>query len=123
MMSLNLAAKHGRRWALRSSLQPECRVLPAARGRNSRVDLLWSPATRFVFVDGRRVLQHRIDDSPRLFDVVLSREQRGIALHAVTEDSLIRVHLVGARKPSAQHFRGLAARLIARRDDIRADGE
>src|SRR2546430_11876168 len=52
------------------------RVLPAAGGRDFRVDLVWPPGAWLVFVDGGGVLQHRIDDSPRLFDVVLPSEQR-----------------------------------------------
>src|SRR6266480_3769970 len=99
------------------------RVLPAAGGRDFRVDLVWPPGAWLVFVDGGGVLQHRIDDSPRLFDVVLPSEQRGVSLHGVSEDSLVRVHLIGAGELSPQHFGALAARLLPRRDDVRADGD
>src|SRR5262245_55462556 len=94
--------------------------MPAARGSDS-LDLCWSPRARFVLIDRRAVLQDRIDDSPRLLDVVLPRKQRGVAMHGVTEDSFVRVHLVGAGKTAAEHLRGCAECLLSRRDDIRAN--
>ena len=76
---------------------PHRRVLPAAGRRNARVDLFGSPGARLVFVDGRAGLQHRIDDSPRLFDVVLPGKQGGVSLHGVPQHPLVRVHLLRVR--------------------------
>src|SRR5262245_18947957 len=61
------------------------RVVPAARGRYARVDLFRPPRARFVFVDRRAAFQDGIDNSPRLFDVVLSREERRVSAHRVAE--------------------------------------
>src|SRR5437879_10848890 len=84
--------------ALRSSWRLQRGVLPAAGGRNARVDLFWSPGARLIFVDRRASLQDWIDDSPRLFDVVLPGEQGGVALHGVSQHSLVRIHLLRARE-------------------------
>ena len=58
---------------------------------------------------------HRIDDAPRLFDVVLAREQRGVALHRVAQHALVGVHLVGAGLPAREQLDPLADHLVCRR--------
>src|SRR5262245_17924147 len=97
------------------------RVMPAAGRRDLSLDLSWSPRTRFVLVDRRAVREDRIDNPPRLFDVVLARERRGVAMHGIAEHALVRIHLVRVWKMGPDHLRGRAARLLSRRDDVRAD--
>src|SRR5215510_1413200 len=106
--------------ALRSSRRFHHRVLPAAGWRDAGVDVLRSPGAWLILVDGRASLQHGIDDSPSLFDVVLPREQGGVAVHGVAEHSLVSVHLVRARELSTHHLSGLADGLLPWRDDVRA---
>ena len=58
---------------------------------------------RLVWIDGKFELQHRIDDPPGFFDIILAREERLIARHRVAEHAFIGVHLVrqaGAPRPS-----------------------
>src|SRR4029077_19792309 len=117
------ARPNRRRPALRSSCVFHRRVLPASGGRDSRVDFFRSPRARLVLVDGRAGLQDWIDDSPGLFDVVFTGEQRSVAVHGVAKHALVRVHLIGARELRAHHLRDLAACLLPRRDDVRADGD
>src|SRR5262249_58016852 len=52
-------------------------VLPAAGRCNVLVHLGRPPGIRLVFVNGGLRFQHRIDDAPRLFDVVLPGKQGG----------------------------------------------
>src|SRR5262249_1764756 len=75
------------------------RLMPAVGGRNPRVAFPRSPGAGLIFVDGRAGLQHGIHDPPRLFDVVLPREQRSVAVHGVSQHALVGVHLVGAWEP------------------------
>src|ERR1700733_312206 len=65
------------------------RVLPSSRGRNELVDLIWSPGAGLVIVDRGAGLQHRINDPPRLFHIVLAGEQRGVSGHGVSEKPLV----------------------------------
>src|SRR5262249_26373997 len=61
--------------------------------------------------------------SPGLFDVVLSRKERGVSMHRVSEHSFVRVHFVCVRKMGPDHLRGCGVRLLSWRDDIRADSK
>src|SRR5262245_56799472 len=49
------------------------RVVPAAR-RGDGFSLGRSPGARIVFMNGRRVPEHRIDNAPSLFHVILAGE-------------------------------------------------
>src|SRR5215471_2965017 len=68
-------------------------VLPTSGRRDALVDLTRPPAARLVFVDRGSRLQNRVDDSPCLFNVVLTRKQRGISLHGISQHTLVRIHL------------------------------
>src|SRR6185437_16916415 len=58
--------------------------------RQQHLRLRRTPGARLVAVDRRRVgAQYRIDDGPRGLDGVLTREQRGIARHRVTDQPLV----------------------------------
>ena len=96
---------------IRVSYEPSCggdRVVPAAWRHNVRIDFRRAPGAGLVFVDGRARLQHRIDDTPRLRDIVLARKQRGVAPHRVGQDAFVGVHLVGARTATDEDFYRLA---------------
>ena len=56
--------------------------MPTARRRDG-AGCVGSPAARFVGVRRDVRAQHRIDDAPRLLNVIFAREQRGIALHGL----------------------------------------
>src|SRR6476469_5401092 len=122
-MRRRLARPTRHRPGLRPSWRPCRRVLPAAGGRDVRVDFSWSPGAGLVLVDWGTVFQYWIDDSPRLFDIVLPREQSGVSPHGVSQHSLVCIHLIRAGMPGPQHLRRLAAVLFPRGNDIRADGD
>src|SRR6478672_1856103 len=78
------------------------RVVPAAVTGNEAICLQWSPRIRLVFHNGRRVAKDGINDAPRGFDAVLTRKQRCITAHRITEQALVRHHLVGSAMMSDQ---------------------
>src|SRR5262245_55369214 len=82
----------------------DLRVGPAARGHDTLLDLGWPPRAGLVVVDRRARLQHRIDDTPRLFHVILAREQGGVALHRVTQHPLVGIHLVRVGVTGSHHL-------------------
>src|SRR5215471_13710915 len=55
------------------------RVFPACGRRNSLVDFTRSPGTGLVFVDWRSGPQHRVDDAPSLFHIILPGKQGGVS--------------------------------------------
>src|SRR4029450_6166477 len=79
------------------------RVLPASGGGNSLVDLTGTPGPLLVFIHRCASLQHRVDDAPGLFNIILSGKQGRIPCHGVPEHSLVSIHLfcpgVTARPP------------------------
>src|SRR5215831_6573517 len=68
-------------------------VLPATGGCNSLVDLTGTPGTWLVFVHRCTSLQHRVDDAPGLFNIILSGKQGRISSHGVPEYPLVSIHL------------------------------
>src|SRR5215470_10057105 len=72
------------------------RVFPASGRCNSLVDFTRSPGTGLVFVDWRPGLQHRVDDAPSLFHIILPGKQGGVSRHGVTEHAFVRIHLLGS---------------------------
>ena len=70
------------------------------------------PAARLVFVNRRVHRQQRIDDAPRLFDVVHPRKQRGVALEGFGQHALVGGPLVGARLPARHELGPLADHLV-----------
>src|SRR4051794_2796235 len=62
-------------------VRQNCGILPTARRANDLIDFFGPPCVRLVFVDRRVCIQHRVYDSPRLFDGVLAGEERRIAAH------------------------------------------
>src|SRR5262245_3114413 len=99
------------------------RVLPAARGVNVLIDLPRPPGARLVFVDRRALLQDRVDDAPRLFDVILSCEQRAIAGHGVAEHALVGIHLFRAGAVTRQQLHLLTDLLVFHVHHRRAEGD
>ncbi len=87
------------------------------------ISVLRPPGARLVFVYRRAGFHQRIDDPPRLFHVVLAREERAIAHHCVSEDALVGVHLLGVGKLGPHQLGHLAFRLLPRGDHVGADGE
>src|SRR6266545_6706194 len=96
--------------------------MPASGRRNSLVDLTRTPGAFLVFVDRSAGLQHGIDDSPRLFHIVLAGEQCGVSRHCVAQHAFVRVHLVWTGMAAGHHFYRLAFQHLARSHDSRAYG-
>src|SRR4029453_1257029 len=90
------------------------RVLPASGGCNSLVDLTGTPGTWLVFVHRCASLQHRVDDAPGLFNIILSGKQGRIACHGVPEHSLVRIHLFCTGVVARQQLPPLGAHLFLR---------
>ena len=104
-------------------LRGNCRVAPTGLRRNFLVDLNWSPGGRLIFVDGRDLFQNRIDNSPRLFHIVLTGKQCGIAGHRVSQYSFVCIHLIRLGVTTCQHLYGLAYHLLPRRHYRHAHGD
>src|SRR6516165_2470092 len=68
-------------------------ILPATGRYEFLVDLGRPPGIRLVFVDRRLRFHRRIDDAPRLFDVVLPGKQGGVSCHRVSQYPFIGIHL------------------------------
>src|SRR5687767_2715582 len=68
------------------------RVMPASH-RCDSFDFARSPGAWLVFVERSVCLQHRIDDSPRLFHAIFAGKQSGVSRHGVTEHALVSIHL------------------------------
>ena len=64
------------------------RILPAARRRNSLIDFTRPPGTWLVFVYRGAGLQHRVNDAPGLFHIILAGKQGGIPRHGIAEHPL-----------------------------------
>src|SRR5207249_1520205 len=96
--------------------------MPASGRRNSLVDLTRTPGAFLVFEDRSAGLQHGIDDSPRLFHIILTGEQHGVSCHRVAQHALVRVHLVWTRMAAGHHLHCLAFQDLARSHDSRAYG-
>jgi hypothetical protein len=60
------------------------RVLPSSGRRDSLIDLAWPPGVRIVFKDGSPLLEHRVDDSPSLFDVIFPGKEGRVSGHGVS---------------------------------------
>src|SRR5258708_30108311 len=73
------------------------RVFPASGRRYFLIDLTRSPGTGLVFVDWRAGLQHRVDDAPGLFHIVLPGKQRSVSRHGVTEHAFVCIRLLCTR--------------------------
>src|SRR5689334_1493269 len=73
----------------RDSALRHLRIVPAARRRDLFVHFVGSPGAHFVFVDGGRLLQNRIDDPPGFFDVVLSGKECAVTTHRIAKHAFI----------------------------------
>ncbi len=70
----------------------------------------------------RRVgAQHRIDDAPRLLDIILAREERLVAAHRVAQHAFVGIHLAGTRMAARDHFGGQAHALVRGGQYVDAD--
>src|SRR4029077_20042375 len=107
------------------------RVFPASRRRYVLIDLARSPRTGLVFVDWRAGLQHRVDDAPGFFHIVLPSKQGGVSHHGVTEHAFVSIHLLRPGIVARQQLHLFADHLLFRihhRDtkggrDVRTDTE
>src|SRR5215510_12917587 len=107
------------------------RVLPASGGCNSLVDLTGTPGTWLVFVHRRASLQHRVDDAPGLFNIILSGKQGRISSHGVPKYPLVSIHLLCTGVVVRQQLHLLADHLLLRvhhrqtkgARDLRTDAE
>src|SRR5215510_5756031 len=90
------------------------RVLPASGGCNSLVDLTGTPATWLVFIHRCASLQHRVDDAPGLFNIILSGKQGRIACHGVPEHPLVSIQLFCTGVVARQQLHLLADHLLLR---------
>src|SRR4029077_20687839 len=84
------------------------------------VHLMRSPGVRLVFIDGRALLQDRVDDSPRLFHIVLPCEQGAVASHRVAQHALVCFHLTWTGMTAGHHLHRFAFHHVARSHDSRA---
>src|SRR5580658_6753622 len=80
------------------------RRVPAPRRHYPLLHLTGAPVALLVFVDRSAGLQHRIYDSPRFLHVIFASKQRGVASHGVSQNPLVRVHLVRTRMTAGDHF-------------------
>jgi hypothetical protein len=72
---------------------------------------------------GVSAFQYWIDDSPCLFDIVLSGKQGRISRHSVSQDAFISIHFLRARVPAHYQFVSLADRILSRGDNVYAEGQ
>src|ERR1700722_2456558 len=84
--------------------------MPAAR----RGDCLTarSPGVRFVGDHRYWTLKDRVDNSPRLLDIVLSRKERRITGHRIRQHSFVSFHLPSFRVSSGDQLYGTPLRLL-----------
>src|ERR1700730_4834781 len=80
------------------------RVMPASGGQNSLINLPWTPRAFFIFKEGSAGLQRRIDDSPRLFHVILAGKQGSISRHGVAQHAFIRLYVFRTRMTAGYHL-------------------
>src|SRR6266576_6907742 len=82
-----------RRAARRRGLSSRRRIEPAAVGGDQGIRFRWAPCSALVLVHRAAVAQDRIQDSPRLLAVVLTREADRIAPERVEQQLFVRAHL------------------------------
>src|SRR5262249_43631169 len=75
----------------RSLLADNYRVMPTT-GRRDLRDFFRSPCVRFVLEDRGARFQYWIDYTPCFFNGVLAGEIRGVPLHRLREQPLVRLH-------------------------------
>lgn len=61
-----------------------------------------------------RAEKHWIGDAPRLFDIILTRKQRGVSLHGIAQHSFVRIRLLCAGVVTHQQLHRLAQHLLLR---------
>src|SRR6185503_14562276 len=66
-------------------------AVPSADAGRERLGLGRSPAAAIVGMRGGHVPEDRVDDRPGGLDLVLAREERGIAGHRVAQETLVGV--------------------------------
>src|ERR1700754_3388248 len=73
--------------------------LPTTRRSNIRLRLLGnigrSPCVEGIGIDWRVRCKDRIDDPPGFFDVILAREESGVASHGIRENTFVGFRLFG----------------------------
>src|SRR5208337_5371178 len=86
------------------------------------VDLSGPPRIWLVFVDRSAGLQHRIDNTPRLFHIVLPGKQGGVSLHRIPENFLVGIHLLCAWMTAPHNLYGLSGDFFPGGSEIEAKG-
>src|SRR5262249_22485336 len=86
----------------RPVLRPRAGIVPAAGPLEQVFRLERSPASRQILDRWREALQHRIDDGPCRFDLVLAREIRSVADECSADQHLVRIHLVAGLRGHEQ---------------------
>src|ERR1700760_1407732 len=85
--------------------------------------LVWSPGSFVVLKYGSVGVQHRIDDSPGFFHIILARKQGGIPCHRVAQYTLVCFHFVWTGMTTRDHLDVLAFQCLAGSHYGRADGD
>src|SRR5262245_25260044 len=70
------------------------RVVPAALGGQQPINFRRPPGALVILMERGCVPKRRVHDTPGSLNRVLAREERGIAVDGVAQESLIRPHLV-----------------------------
>jgi len=70
------------------------RVVPAALGGQQPINVRRTPGALVILMERGCVPKHRVNDTPGGLNRVLAREERGIAVDGVAQESLIRPHPV-----------------------------
>src|SRR5439155_3673578 len=85
--------------------------------------LRWPAGTRLVGNDTRCGLQHRVNDPPGFFHVILPGKKGGVSRHRVSEHPFVGLHLFGTRAVSPRYFQGIVPCFIVRGYVVHADGK
>src|SRR5258708_12980504 len=95
-----------------SGLTIHDRVLPASDGGDFGIDFARSPAVRLVFNHRRIRFQYRVDNSPCLFDLALSRKHRRVSRHSVSQHPFISIHFFPGSLSPHHHFHHLPPHIL-----------
>ena len=78
---------------------PDDGIVPSSIMIQEVVRFLWTPGSWLVCIERFPILENRLYDTPGGFHPVPARKERGIALEGVSEETLIRIHLVARAMP------------------------
>ncbi len=95
--------------------------MPAAGGSEESGELGGAPGAGFVIEEGHGVGEDGVHDAPGLLDGVFTREEAGVAMEGVGEETLVGGHLVGGLVLGGE-LGGLTGEELARPFGIGAEG-